>query len=403
MIEKRVKRQVVGKEQRFFAVVQPGFEEIARRELATLGIEDVTAAGPGGLEFTSRLDGCYRVNLGARTITRVLMRLFEVKATSFRELRRKVEALPFELYIADGVDVGFAVTSSRSRLSHEGAVEDHLRRSIAARLGMFGASVDFPVVDAAQIVHLRVTDDVCQFSLDTTGTPLYLRGRKPNAAPATLRETTAAAILLAAGWPDYDLLLDPMCGAGTFTLEALEMAVGCLPNAERSFPFTDWPAFRPKAYAHLKQTMIEAAATAAAQRQTRIMAWDLDPEAVETTRKNLAGAGLPVDHVFVETGDFTDPLSLPGFADIPENARTLLVLNPPYGKRLAGGNTKQMFRRIGEAIRHHYHGAYAVIVPGLEVEKALSVSRNAKILFQNGGLGVAVILHTPDEEPEPLP
>jgi len=398
MIEKRIKRQVVGKPQRFFAVVQPGFEAVARRELSELGIEGAFEEETGGIEFTSRLDGCYRVNLGARTITRVLMRLFEVKATSFRELRRKVEALPFELHIADGADVGFQVKSSRSRLSHEGAVEDHLRRSIAARLGMFGAKVEFPVEGAAQTIHLRVTDDVCQFSLDTTGTPLYLRGRKPNAATATLRETTAASILMASGWPDYDVLIDPMCGAGTFTLEALEMAAGRLPNAERSFPFTDWPAFRPKAYAHLKQKMIEDAA--ATGRTRRIMAFDLDPDAVETTRKNLATAGLPADQVSVETGDFTDPLSLDGFADLPQDARTLLVLNPPYGKRLAGGNTKQLYRRIGEAIRHHYHGAYAILVPGLEVEKALSVPREKKILFQNGGLLVAAILHTEQEHVE---
>ncbi len=330
------------------------------------------------------------------------MRLFEVKATSFRELRRKVGALPFELYIADGADVGFQVKCSRSRLSHEGAVEEHLGRSIAARLGMFGVKVEFPVADATQTVHVRITDDVCRFSLDTTGTPLYLRGRKPNAASATLRETTAASILKAAGWPGFDILIDPMCGAGTFTLEALEMASGRLPNVERGFPFTDWPAFRPKAYAHLKEKMIEEAA--AAGRKTRVLAFDLDPEAVETTRRNLAVAGLPTDHVSVEAGDFTDPLTLPGFESIPASARALLVLNPPYGKRLAGGNPKQLYRRIGEAIRNHFHGSYAVIVPGLEIEKALSVPRDGKILFQNGGLRVAAIFHAePDEQDDPEP
>ena len=123
----------------------------------------------------------------------------------------------------------------------------------------------------------------------------------------------------------------------------------------------------------------------------RILAFDLDPEAVGTTQRNLDASGLPAESVSVETGDFLDPTTLPGFDAIPEDARSLLVLNPPYGKRLRQGSTKQIYRRIGEAIRHHYRGAYAIIVPGLEIEKALSLPRDRKILFRNGGLRVAVI------------
>ncbi len=387
--EKRVKRQVVGKKHPFFAVVQPGFEETARRELTALGIEEFAETVAGGIEFVCRLEGCYRANLASRTITRILMRLFSVKATNFRDLRKKVEALPWELHFADGATVAFHVSCTRSRLYHEGAVEEELRRAITARLSVHGIRVEFSDDGAVQEIHARLVDDVCQMSLDTSGGPLYRRGRKPLAATATLRETLAASILLEAGWPDFDILIDPMCGAGTFTLEALEMISGRLPNLDREFPFERWPAFRPAAFAHLKKQMTVQAEEIDAG--GRILAFDLDPAAVNTTKGNLAASGLPAERVTVGTGDFLDPLSLEGFDEIPEDARSLLVLNPPYGKRLRQGSTKQIYRRIGEAIRHHYRGAYAIIVPGLEIEKALSLPRDRKILFRNGGLRVAVI------------
>jgi len=388
--DKRVKRQVIGKEHRFFAVVQPGFETIARRELEALGIEEFAEAVPGGIEFTSRLAGCYRANLASRTITRILMRLFSVRATNFRDLRKRVEDQPWELHIAYGATLAFRTTCAGSRLYHEGAVEDRIRDAIVSRLSVHGIRVEFPEEGAVQEIHVRLTDDICQTSLDTSGGPLYLRGRKPFAVPATLRETSAAAILEEAGWPGFDVLIDPMCGAGTFTLEALEILSGRLPNQNREFPFMRWPAFRPAAFAHLKkQITVEPDGT---EPGGRILAYDLDPEAVATTRKNLAASGLSTERVTVETGDFFDPESLPGLDEIPEDARILIALNPPYGKRSRpAGSAKQTYRRIGEAMRHRYRGAYAIIVPGLEIEKALSLPRDRKILFQNGGIRVAVI------------
>jgi putative N6-adenine-specific DNA methylase len=396
--EKRIKRQVIGKKHRFFAVVQPGFEETARRELQAIGIGEAAECVPGGVEFESRLEGCYRANLGSRTITRLLMRLFEVKATNFRDLSRRVEKLPWELFLGDATTVGFATKCTRSRLYHEGAVEEELRRAIASRLAVYGTAVGLLEAGATQTIHVRLQDDVCGMSLDTSGEPLYLRGRKPFAVPATLRETLAAAILKEAGWPDFDVLIDPMCGAGTFTLEASEMMSGRLPNLDREFPFMRWPGFKPAAFAHLKKTL--SAGNDAAEPGRRILASDLDPEAVETTRKNLAACGAAEQDVAVDERDFLDTKFLEVLDEIPDDARTLLVLNPPYGKRLRGVSTEQIYRRIGEAIRHHYRGAYAIIVPGLEIEKALSLPRDRKILFQNGGIRVAVIVKEDPREGE---
>ena len=373
-LARRVRQHVNGKEHDFFAIVQPGFEETARGELAEIGIERFRGTVVGGIGFTSRLEGGYRVNLASRTISRLLLRLTEFRADGFDRLARKTAAFPWELFLPDGAAVAFRVDSGRSRLYHEGRIEEESRKAITLRLDDHRRTVEF--AGGGQTVFVRLDANRCQLSLDTSGGLLYRRGRKPFASEASLRETLAAAILREAGWPrDYDVLVDPMCGAGTFSREAMEMAAGGLPNADREFAFLTWPAFRPAAFEHLKREL--AAKTVHVPR--RILTSDLDPAAAETARKNLG------DHP-VSVRDFLDG------APPPAGGRRLYVLNPPYGKRLRGADPRKLYRKIGEAIRRDPGAGYAIIVPELELERALSLKRDRKILFMNGGIRVAAII-----------
>jgi len=376
-LARRVRQHVNGKEHEFFAIVPPGFESTAKEELAEIGIERFGDTVAGGVEFTSRLDGGYRVNLASRTISRLLMRLTEFRADGFDRMAKKALAFPWELHLEGGARVAFRVESARSRLYHEGRIEEEFRKAIPMRLADYGRQVEF--ADGGQTVFVRMDENRCRVSLDTSGGLLYRRGRKPFASEASLRETLAALILREAGWPrDYDVLVDPMCGAGTFTLEAMEMAAGRLPNAEREFAFLAWPAFRPAAFAHLKK---ELAATATADAR-RILTSDVDPAAVATARKNLG------DHP-VAVRDFLDS------APPTDEARRLYVLNPPWGRRLRGADPRKLYRRIGEVIRSDPRAGYAIIVPELDLEKVLSLRHDRKILFRNGGIRVAVMIHAP--------
>jgi putative N6-adenine-specific DNA methylase len=180
-----------------------------------------------------------------------------------------------------------------------------------------------------------------------------------------------------------------MCGSGTFCLEAHEMATGRLPNTGRKFAFLGWPAFRPAAYRHLEKKLLEAARPSAPPK--RLFAFDIDPAAVEAAKRNLSGAG----EAEVSRRDFLGPEGAPSALGIPEDARCLVVLNPPYGKRLDAGDLRKTYRRIGERIRNHYRGGYAIIVPGLEYEKVLSLPHDRKLLFRNGGIKVSAIIRNP--------
>ncbi len=388
-LARRVKDHVIGRRHEFYAVVHPGFEETARLELAGLGIA-ADAAGTGGVAFAGRLEDAWRANLGGGTVSRILMRLARFKATGFAEFRGHVAAVPWELHLGGGAALAFSVSSSRSRLWHEGRLEEEAAQAIAERLGGFGRAVrrGKDGDGALQHVFIRMEENRCRVSLDSSGELLYRRGRGKFTEGAPLRETLACAILRAAGIERYRTLVDPFCGSGTFALEAGAVFLGRPANDGRSFAFQSWPSFRPARFDHVREELGRAMKEKAPAGPRRIYCSDLDEKAAATARRNVADAGL-AGMAEVDQADF---FRLHPPAGDP--AAVLLAMNPPYGARqLPGSDIASLYRRIGEKVRRDYAGCgYAVIVPGLENEKALGLPHDRKILFHNGGIPVALLI-----------
>jgi putative N6-adenine-specific DNA methylase len=395
-LARRVKDHVLGRAHDFYAVVHPGFEAVALRELGELGISSPTIEGSGGIAFSGKLDELWRANLGAGTISRVLMRLADFKATGFGEFRSRLAAIPWELYLSGDARIAFSTQAARSRLWHEGKLEEEATRAITERMAAYGMKASFATTaDAAatgrQTVFVRVEENRCQSSLDASGELLYRRGRGKFVEEAPLRETLACAILRAAGLERYRIVIDPFCGSGTFALEAGAILSGRPVNLDRSFAFQQWPAFKPARFQHLKGEMEKEFAERAPRGARKIYCSDLDPKAVASAGHNVEQAGL-AHLVEVDQADFFHlhpPTASP--ADV------LLVMNPPYGARQEhGADIAALYRRIGEKVRRDYGGCgYAIIVPGLEIEKALGLPHEQKILFRNGGIGVALLIHSP--------
>jgi putative N6-adenine-specific DNA methylase len=393
-ISRRIKDHVLGKRHEFFAIVQPGFEDTARQELLAMGIATPEVQGPGGVGFTARLDDAMRVNLGASTVSRVLMRLAEFKATGFGEFQAKLSAIPWELHIVDKAPLRFTISAERSRLWHEGKLEEEAAKSIIRRLAAFKRRVDLSKAHGsgtAQIQHvfIRFAENHCQVSIDSTGELLYKRGHGKFTEEAPLRETLACAVLHAAAIERYAIVIDPFCGSGTFALEAGAIFSGRPVNLDRSFAFQDWPAFKPAHFQHLKGEMEKEFGERAPRGPRKIYCSDLDPKAAATAGRNVTQAGLAT-LVTVDQADFFH-LHPPAAGA----ANVLLVMNPPYGARQEhGADIAALYRRIGEKVRRDYPGGgYAIIVPGLENEKALGLPHEKKILFHNGGIPVAVLIH----------
>lgn len=337
-----------------FAVCTPGLEALTAGELADLGIR---APRPtrGGVEFRATTRQLYAANLWSRTATRVLVRIGAFRAATWDELIAGAEDLPWYRFLPPGLPVRFRITSSGSRLYHTGAIEQRLRSALnvpsppPGRPGAAGAGNaadhdgdgegDGGPEEALVVVRLvrnRVT-----ISVDSSGAPLHRRGWRLDGAKAPLRETLAAALLLAAGWDGRVPFVDPFCGSGTIAIEAALLARNAAPGRDRLFAFGDWPGFEPGTWA----SVVEEARRAERDRPgVAILASDRDAGAVEATLANAARAGVETDLAarVASVSDLRAPATPDGW----------LVTNPPFGGRIQGGrDLRDLYARLGDVIR----------------------------------------------------
>jgi putative N6-adenine-specific DNA methylase len=394
-LARRIKDHVIGSRHEFFAVVHPGFEEIANQELRGLGINDFKSQTIGGITFFAKLSDAYRINLGAGTLSRLLLRLFNFKASGFNEFKGKMSACPWELYLKDKATISFTISTGHSRLWHSVRLQEESLAAIQARLAIYGRQVflapkkDTIAKGIEQAIFIRLDHDRCQVSLDSSGELLYRRGYDKFSTEAPLRETLACAILKAATIDRYQVLLDPFCGSGTIGLEAGLIFSGRPCNLNRAFAFQNWPSFKPAAFNHLRDQLAAELKRQIPPETKKIYCSDIASKAVRTTARNLEVLGLE-SLLEVNRGNFfkQQPLAI-------NRADILLVLNPPYGTRLGNmDDTIKLYRQIGAKIRRDFAGCgYAIIVPGLELEKVLSLPYDKKILFRNGGIPVSLLVH----------
>jgi putative N6-adenine-specific DNA methylase len=394
-LQRRIKQHIKAQKHHFYAIVHPGFEQTAQRELATFGINASAIITPGGVEFSGKLDDCYRVNLRTHTVSRLLMRLFRFRATRFDTFRKRIRNFPWELYLSTTSPVSFSTSCHRSRLHHTTRLESEAAAGIGERLEKHGMQINLYQGDEkfrnAQVIFVRFDGDRCQISLDTSGELLYRRGYTTGyqklITEAPLRETIAASILLEAHLHQYDILIDPMCGSGTFSIEAGALFSRRLPGIERDFAFQHWPAFRERAFNYLKKSLAGSSGFPSAAAGKKIICSDRDQRAVSVARENIKQTALGMS-IEIQRKDF-----LKERISLPDDKKALIVMNPPYGARLSPPDLKRHYRKIGTTIRDSYQNCgYAIIVPGIELEKALSLSYHRKIPFSHGGIGVAVLI-----------
>jgi putative N6-adenine-specific DNA methylase len=317
-----------------YAQCSPGLEPALAGELRALGAAGLHA-GPGGVEFTGDRALAARANLMLRTATRVLLRLARFPAVHLNDLERHARQVPWERHLAPGRPFQLRVTCHASRIYHTGAAEERVARALSAATGGQAQQAE-----GAALVLVRIERDGCELSLDTSGAPLHQRGFKTEVGVAPLRETLAAGVLLLAGYAGTQPLLDPMCGSGTFALEAGLLALGRAPGRDRRFALEDAPGFGPALFAAERDRLRAAERPAPS---APILAADADAGAVGKTRRNLARAGLE-GHVQLERRRLEDQQLAPGPG--------LVVVNPPYGGRLGrGADLEGLYARLGALMR----------------------------------------------------
>ena len=364
----------------FFAVAAPGFEPLLADELATLGLADV-AAEEGGVRFAGTLLDGGRANLESRLATRVLLRLGVFPATGTGELARGIEALDWGLALRRGVPLDVRVTSHGSRLRGP-RLAPTLDTLVARARDRVGGP---PAVATAapQRVQVRVVADEVTVSLDLSGERLDRRGYRTRTVAAPLRETLAAAVLRLAGWTPSQPLVDPLTGSGTIAIEAALQALAIPAGHGRTFAVETWPAWERAAW---RDVLAEQSALRRDRPPAPILASDADPRALDDARANAARAGV-ADAIEFAVRPVVD-------AAPPDGPPGLVVVDPPYGRRLGSrGEWKPLYRQIGATLSGRFRGWRAgVLCPDRRLERELRLLVVARHALPHGGRRVDLLI-----------
>ncbi len=353
-----------------------GAEELTAAELTVLGISDVKP-GKGGVAFRTDRAGLYRANLWLRTASRVLVQLSMFPCTNPAELYEGVHAIAWQEIITPAMTLAVDCSLRDSNLTHSGfvalktkdAVVDRIRESCGSR-----PNVDTTSPDVRINVHLH--KNICSISLDSSGDSLDRRGYRLERNEAPLRETLAAAVVALTGWDGSIPLADPMCGSGTIPVEAALMAAHIPPGLQRAFGFQRWLDYESGIWEGI---CAEAEKGICTLPVGLITGYDLDSRALLLAGRNTTKAGLEGQIHFFHA-------ALEAFR--PEGDKGVVILNPPYGKRLGGDDDlRELYCQIGDVMKKQCRGWTGYVLTGnLELAKYIGLKASRRYVLFNGAI-----------------
>lgn len=318
-----------------FLAAAPGLEPALAQEARAAGFA-LPQPVPGGVVTRGGWPEIWRANLALRGAARVLVRIGEFRAFHLAQLDKRARKFPWEQFLRADIPVSVEAFCRASKIYHGRAAAQRIERAIAEGLGA-------PIGPGGVAVKLRIDDNLVTISLDASGEPLHRRGHKTAIGKAPLRETLAALFLAECGYDGREPVVDPMCGSGTFVIEAAEIACGLMPGRSRDFAFQLFAGFDADAFARLR------GAQAPRDTDLRFHGHDRDDGAIRSAAANAERAGVAAVTHF----------SRQAISDLvpPEGPKGLVMVNPPYGARI--GNKKPLFAlygSLGAVLTQHFSG-----------------------------------------------
>jgi putative N6-adenine-specific DNA methylase len=352
-----------------------GLENVLAEELESLGAGEVQKSNRAVL-FNGNKELLYKANYSLRTALTVLVQISEFRIKSKDDLYKKTLAINWsDLMDADSTFSVVPVINSKI-FAHTGypalvvkdAIADYFRKKTGSR-----PSVDSS--DPSVMINLHVSNDSVSLSLDSSGVALFKRGYRIAPGTAPLNEVLAAGILLLSGWNATASLLDPMCGSGTFPIEAAMIACRIPPGRLRHFySFSRWKDFDPELFRHIKRECD----IGIRRSPVNITGSDISEEAVKQSIANIINAGLS-DEISVNVSDI-------GSLKAQDKAGYVFI-NPPYGQRLKPEELDKLYGMIGSILKHKFAGNRVwIISSGKEYLKNIGLKPNSKRILFNGSL-----------------
>jgi putative N6-adenine-specific DNA methylase len=342
-----------------FLVASPGLEAALCDEALELGFASAKAVA-GGCVIRGLWPDVWRANLELRLATRVLVRLGEMRVMHLAQLDKRARKFPWADDLRADVPVHVEATCRRSRIYHGNAAAQRIATAIREELGA-------PTSDKADVrILARIEDDLCTISIDTTGESLHKRGHKEAIGKAPLRETLASYFLRECGYRGTEPVFDPMCGSGTFVIEAAEMARALKPGRSRPFAFEKLKSFDPEAWHAMK------ADTVLRDVPFQCTGSDRDAGAVRMSKDNARRAGVDDITVFMQK-------SLSAMTP-PDGPCGLVIVNPPYGTRI-GDKTplRDLYAALGKNLMEKFTGwSVGLVTSDVDLAKATLLPFKAK-------------------------
>jgi putative N6-adenine-specific DNA methylase len=344
------------------ALCAAGVERLSSQELKKLELR-VLDSGYGRVRFEADTAGLYRALMALRTADRVLLEAARFEAADFDALFEGTRAVPWEDLIPPGRGLVVAkVRANRSRLQAVTSIQGVVHKAAADRLCRVRGLSRLPDEDPAEL-RLYLEKDQASLLLDLSGEPLFKRGYRSEGGAAPLRETTAAALLLLAGWKRKFPLYDPFCGSGTIPLEALLYAWDLAPGIRRPFALSSLSIGDRKLEGALRE---ELRAKANFENLIRIDGSDADSRTLALARANLVRAGELAGEAGASGragagGRAGGPVRfrlLPAEEARAEKAgeKGFILTNPPYGRRLGDAlEAEARYRELG-SLRERFPG-----------------------------------------------
>ena len=363
--------------EKFFASCPRGLEALLAEDLTAAGVKDLKQI-PGGVHFAAEWPACYAANLHSRIATRILWRVAHGRYAKEDDIYNLALDCPWGNWFAATQTIRVDVTAIKSPLKSLEFITLRIKDAVCDRFR--ADSGQRPSVDTREPdvrIHGFITAEQCTLYIDTSGAPLYQRGLRQKTVEAPLKENLAAGILRLSGWQPGTPLLDPMCGSGTFLVEAAQMALNIAPGSGgRSFGFQRLRNFRLESWKELLDTAQEAEKPA---KFAQIYGSDISPVSVRAALANLDRAGL-LPAVSLESGDILERA-----APAPEGT---MVANPPYGERLSEQEELAAFYPpLGSALKRNFAGWNCYLLTAdLRLPKLMRLTPSKKTPLYNGAI-----------------
>jgi putative N6-adenine-specific DNA methylase len=360
----------------FFATCPRGLEALLADELLAQRALKIVVTD-GGVSFEGSLDTMYRVNLHSRIATRIMSRVGQGSYATEEDIYKATFKLHWPSWFKVNQTIRVKVTGVKCPLKSLDFVTLRIKDAVCDRFREEGAlRPSVSVRDPDVRIHAYLTQDQYQLYLDTSGAPLYQRGFRDVSVIAPLRENLAAGIIMLSGWIPGTPFLDPMCGSGTFLIEAAMMAVNQPPGMKRTFGFQKLTSFDEGLW---KKIETEAMNKMKPIEFLDIYGSDMDLRAVRVARHNLKVAGLE-EVAKVMQSDF---IKLE-----PPASEGTLVTNPPYGQRIGEDeDLKEVYPVWAKHMKESFGGWNTYFLTAdLEMPKDMRLKPSKKTPLYNGAL-----------------